>query len=110
MAASLNNRGRKLPQPAIWLFNFTTGGPYTLSFNGERWSIREGEEENPDVTVVTSPEAWATFLAVKRDERRRLAQTIHIDGTPERIEEFLYTFGVRINDGLPATGSTQLIG
>jgi len=95
LVASLNNRGRKLPQPATWLFNFTTGGPYTLSFDGERWSAREGEVENSDVTVATSPEAWATFLAVKRDERRRLAQTLQIDGTPERIEEFLHTVGVR---------------
>ena len=77
-----------------------------MSFDGEHWSARDGEEENPDVAVVTSPEAWATFLAVKRDERSRLAQTMQIDGTPERIEEFLYTLGVRSGDGLTATAST----
>ena len=95
LMASLNNRGRKLPQSATWLFNFTPGGPYTLSFDGAHWSARDGEEENPDVAVVTSPEAWATFLAVKRDERSRLAQTLQIDGTPERVEEFLHTLGIR---------------
>ncbi|HEX9896191.1 MAG TPA: helix-turn-helix domain-containing protein [Dehalococcoidales bacterium] len=95
LTSSLNNRGRKLLQPRNWLFNFTTGGPYTLSYNGERWSAREGEVKNPDVTIVTSPEAWATFLAVNRDERRKLAQIMHIDGTPELIEEFLHTLGVR---------------
>jgi len=35
------------------------------------------------------------FLAVKREERSRLAQTLQIDGTPERVEEFLQTVGVR---------------
>jgi len=44
---------------------------------------------------LPSPEAWATFLAVKRDERSRLAQTLQIDGTPERVEEFLHMVGVR---------------
>jgi DNA-binding HxlR family transcriptional regulator len=94
LIASLNTRSRKLSQPTNWLLNFTTGGPYTLSFDGARWSAREGKVENPDVTVVTSPEAWATFLAVKRDERRRYAQTMQIAGAPERVEEFLHTLGV----------------
>lgn len=109
LTASLNNRGRRLSQPATWLFNFTHGSPYTVSFDGERWSAREGEEENPDVTVVISPEAWVTFRTVKRDERRRLAQTLQIDGKPERVEEFLHTLGVQSNDGLPATASTYCI-
>jgi DNA-binding HxlR family transcriptional regulator len=95
LTASLNNRSRKLSQLTNWLFNFTIGDPYTLSYNGKRWSAREGEVENPDVTVVTSPEAWATFLAVKREERNRLVQTMKIDGTSERVKEFLHTFGVR---------------
>jgi len=95
LTASLNKRGRKLSQPATWLLNFTPGGPYTLSFDGDRWSAGEGEEENPDVTVTTSPEAWAAFLAVKRSERSRLAQHMQLDGTPEHIEEFRHTLGVR---------------
>jgi DNA-binding HxlR family transcriptional regulator len=95
LTASLNNRGRKLSQPRNWLFNFTTGGPFTLSFDGERWSAREGEEENSDVTVTTSPESWATFLAVEKSERIQLAKTLQIAGAPERVEEFLHTLGVR---------------
>lgn len=94
LAASLNRRGRQLPQPVTWLFNFSPGGPYTMSFNGEGWSTSEGEEKNPDVTVVTSPEAWATFLAVRRNERRRLAQAMQIEGTWGRVKEFLHAFGV----------------
>jgi len=97
LATSLNRRGRKLSQPATWLLHFTPSGPYSLSFDGDRWSARKGEEENPDVMLTTSPEAWATFLTVKRSERNRLAQTMQIDGTPEHVKEFLHTLGVRDN-------------
>ncbi len=95
LSTSLNRRNRKLSQPASWQINFLPGGPYTISFDGEGWSLTEGKEYNPDVVVTVSPEAWATFLAVKRDERHKLARKIQIDGTPERVEEFLYTLGVR---------------
>jgi len=105
LTASLNRRGRKLSQPATWLLRFTHGGSYILSFDGECWSAREGEEEKPDVTVTTSPEAWATFLAVKRSERSRLAQTMLIDGTSERIEAFLRMFGAQADKGSPDTGA-----
>ncbi|MBM3119900.1 MAG: helix-turn-helix transcriptional regulator [Chloroflexi bacterium] len=105
LVASLNKRGRGLSQPATWLLHFTPGSSYTLSFINGRWSAREGEEDNPDVTVRTSPEAWATFLAVKRSECSKIAQTMLIDGTPERIEEFLHTFGVQADEGLRDTGT-----
>ena len=92
---SLNRRSRRLSQPAAWLVHFTNGDSYTLSFDGDRWSTRQGEEANPDVTVTTNPEIWATFLTVERSERGRLARAMQINGTPERVKEFLYTLGVR---------------
>lgn len=94
LTASLNRRGRQLAQPGTWLFNFTSGGSYTVSFDGEDWSTREGEEKKPDVAVATSPETWVTFLAVKRSERMRLAQAMQIEGTREHVKEFLHTFGL----------------
>jgi DNA-binding HxlR family transcriptional regulator len=95
LTASLNKRGKKLSQPSTWLLHFTPGGPYSLTFDGEHWSNREGETKLPDITVTTSPEAWATFLAVKRSERGRLTSTIQIDGSSEHVKEFLYTLGVQ---------------
>lgn len=44
---------------------------------------------------VNRPEVRATFLVVKRAERNKLAQTLQIDGSPERAKEFLYTLSVR---------------
>jgi DNA-binding HxlR family transcriptional regulator len=93
LAISLNHRGRKLQHPVTWLLDFTPGGPYTVSFDGERWSADEGEGKTPDVTVQTSPETWVTFLTFKRDERRKFAQNMRIDGSPECVEEFLRTVG-----------------
>ncbi len=95
LTASLNNRNKKLPQPRSWLLKFTNGSPFTLSYTGDAWTAAEGEAENPDVTVAISPEAWTTFLTVKKDERKKLAHTLHTFGTSERIEEFLNTFGAR---------------
>ena len=92
---SLNKRGRKLSQPATWLMCFTHGGTHVLSFDGDQWSTRKGEEADPDVRVTVSPEAWATFLAVKRSERDQLVQSMQLIGTPERVEEFLGSFVVR---------------
>lgn len=92
---SLNKGGRKLPQPARWLMCFTQGGSYVLSFDGNHWSSRKGEEADPDVKVTVSPEAWAAFLAVKRSERERYLQSLQLSGDPERLEEFLQTFVVR---------------
>jgi len=109
LTASLNKRGRKLPQPSTWRLHFKPGESYTLSFDGDLWSTQEGGEETTDVTVTTSPEEWATFLAVKRSERTRLVQTLRIDGTPERVEEFLHTLGARANDSPQATETAQHI-
>lgn len=95
MTALLNRRARRLSQAATWVVSFMPGGPHTLSFNGERWSTRQGEEADPDVIVTTSPQTWATFLAVKRDERGQVAATMQIDGKPECVKEFLQTLGVR---------------
>lgn len=95
LTASLNRSGKKLAQPAIWLFNFTPGSPYILSFDGSRWSYTEGRNKNHDVIVTVSPEIWATFLAAKRKERSRLAHSMQINGSPERVREFLHIFGAR---------------
>lgn len=95
LTASLNKRGRKLSQPVTWLFQFTPGGPYSLVYDGKRWSAKAGEEENPEIRVTTSPDSWVTFLSVERSERNRLAKTLQVEGMPERVKEFLHALGVR---------------
>lgn len=95
MTFALNRRGRTLPGPAAWLLAFSPGDPFTLTFDGERWRFRRGAAANPDVTVSTAAEHWAAFLTVDRSERPRYAAAMRLEGEPERVEEFLRTFGVR---------------
>ena len=72
-----------------------------MSFDGDCWSTRKGEEADPDVKVTVSPEAWATFLAIKRSERGQYVQSLQLVGTPERVEKFLRTFVVRDTSNMP---------
>ena len=94
LTASLNKRTRKLPRPATWLFQFITGGPYSLSYDGQFWSVSAGETKNPAIIITTSPEWWATFLVVERKERAKMAKTLQVSGASERVNEFLQTLGV----------------
>ena len=95
LTTSLNERNKKLAKPRSWLFDFTSGGPYTLFYDGKAWIATDGETEHPDVTITISPEAWTTFITVNKDQRKKLAQTLHISGSSEQIAEFMHTFGVR---------------
>jgi DNA-binding HxlR family transcriptional regulator len=90
---SFNKRGWKIAKPVHWLFNFMPGSSFTVSFDGNRWASDDGNAENPDVTIGTSPEAWATFLSIKRGERKQYAQIMQIAGSHESIGEFWHTFG-----------------
>ena len=95
LAASLNDRNKKLAESRNWFFNFTNNSAHTLSYDGDAWIAREEAAEEPDVTISISPEAWTTFLTARKDERMKLAPTLHITGAPEQIKEFMHTFGVR---------------
>jgi len=95
VTSSLNRRGRRLSHPVTWTVRFVPGVPHTLSFDGDSWSTQPGEEGNADVTLTTSPEAWATLVTVRRAERAQLAKAMQLDGTPKHIEEFRHTLGVR---------------
>ena len=66
-----------------------------MSFDGDEWSAEEGENESAEVTVRTSPEEWATLLAVKGSESDKLAQDLRIEGSAGNIQEFLHTIGAR---------------
>jgi DNA-binding HxlR family transcriptional regulator len=94
---SLNKQRRKLPRSAIWQICFMNAETYVLSFDGNDWLTHKGEAANADVRVTVSPEAWVTFLAVKRSERNRYVQTLQLEGTAERVEEFLHFFIFRDN-------------
>ena len=92
LTSSLNKKGKRLPQPAKWSMQFPQT-QYSLSFNNN-WSSCREEDPNSDLKITTTPEIWASVFTAPRSDRSRLAKAIEIDGAPDRIEEFLQTFGI----------------
>lgn len=90
-----NRRGICISRPAAWLIRFTGESAYTLRYDGERWSYERAETDGPDVLVEATPEAWVEFLLAEAPDRRRRLDALRIMGEPDRLEEFLRTFGIR---------------
>jgi DNA-binding HxlR family transcriptional regulator len=88
----LNRRGVRPAHPVAWVVRFTDGRGYTIRFDGVRWSRQRGEEP-ADVVVETSPEAWVGFLTGSPEDRQRWLAGTHVEGPPDRIEEFMRTLG-----------------
>ncbi len=103
LTSSLNKKGKRLPRPAKWLMQFPQA-QYSLSFNND-WSSCREEDPNSDIKITTTPEIWATVFTAPRSDRSRLAKTIQIDGAPDRIEEFLHTFGIQNQEDKPVPDS-----
>ena len=90
-----NRRGIRLARPATWVVRFTGDSTYTLRFDGERWSYEHAAVEQAHVVVEATPEAWVAFLLARVSDRRRCLDALSVEGDPERVSEFLHTFGVR---------------
>ena len=88
----LNRRGVRVAQPVAWVVRFPEEHSYTIRFDGARWSRQRGEEP-ADVVVETRPEAWVGFLTGSPEERRRWLAETRVEGSPDRIEEFMRTLG-----------------
>ena len=102
----LNRRGVRLAQPVAWVVRVSDGRSYTIRFDGTRWS-RERGAGPADVVVETQPAEWVRFLTGSPDERQRwLAQT-HVEGSPDRIAEFIQTLGRQAPMGAVAEGARR---
>ena len=89
-----NRRAIRLDAPAVWAFHFNNGRAYTMTFDGERWTWAKGAPEESDVQVRTTPEEWSLFLMVSSKERRRVAETIDLQGTPGAVAAFRKSYGL----------------
>lgn len=88
----LNRRRVRLPQPVAWAVRFPDERSVEIRFDGDHWS-RQRSEGPADVTVETTPEAWAAFLTAGPEERRQQLAQLRVEGAPERIEEFARILG-----------------
>lgn len=89
LSISLNHRGLRLPRPVTWTVCFGEKRVYTISFDGEQWSVEPIDVPNADVRVETTPEIWAALLQSSKDERPRFLEAMHISGETSRVNELL---------------------
>ncbi|MGA3083897.1 MAG: helix-turn-helix domain-containing protein [Thermodesulfobacteriota bacterium] len=108
LASSLNQRGKRLTRPAKWLMQFPQN-QYALSFDQNGWSICRGESSKTDLEITTTPETWAAVFTAPRSDRSRLAKAIQIEGAPDRIKEFLHTFGIQNQGDRPVPNSIDAV-
>jgi DNA-binding HxlR family transcriptional regulator len=86
---SLKKHGQRLPQPVKWTVCFGEKQVFTISFDGEQWSVESIDTPDADVCVETTPETWTAFLQSPTDERHRLLEAMHISGEEARVNELL---------------------
>jgi DNA-binding HxlR family transcriptional regulator len=89
-----NKRRIRLPGPAAWAVRFAGELPYTLRYNGERWSWERGEPEHPDIVIETTTAAFVNFIIADRDERPRYADALTVTGDPEQVAAFFASYGI----------------
>ncbi|MEX2237105.1 MAG: helix-turn-helix domain-containing protein [Dehalococcoidia bacterium] len=87
-----NSKGTQLPQPVEWQIDLDDGKSHAVSFDGKRWRPRRLSDGPPDVAVTADRDSWMRFVTTPRAERE--LHGLAIQGHPERVEEFLRTFGV----------------
>jgi DNA-binding HxlR family transcriptional regulator len=84
------------PKPSgarTWRFDFEDPpGSFALAFNGEQWSLADGDRE-ADVVVSTTPRAWAEFVTRPSGRHRLPSPEIRVSGDRRRVAELVGTFG-----------------
>jgi DNA-binding HxlR family transcriptional regulator len=87
LRTSLKKRDLRIPHPVQWVVCFGAGSVFTISFDGEQWSVQPTDVPDADVRVETTPETWAAFLTGAKDEQHLLLQSMHISGEQSRVDE-----------------------
>src|SRR5258708_1102527 len=86
----LNQHGLRLPQPVKWTVYFGARSVFTISFDGQQWSVEPTDIPDADVRIETTPQTWAAFvLSSPKEERQRLLEAIRISGEQSRVNELL---------------------
>ena len=92
LVVAFNNGMRVWPPEAVtWVFQFGGDEAQTLNFDGQRWSTQPGADREADVTIETTPEAWAKILTALPVERQKLQEGLTVRGDPARVQEFVAT-------------------
>lgn len=88
----------------VWLWTFPGQDDYALHSADGRWELTRGQDDSAAVTVVATPERWATFLTSPRARRRLPTKDIGLEGSAPEIERFANAFFAKLG---PASGSKR---
>ena len=92
----LNESGNAPADGLVWLWSFPGQGHYALRSSDGRWDLTRGREDSAAVTVVATPERWATFLTSPRARRRLPTKDIGLEGSEPEIERFAVAFYAKL--------------
>ena len=85
----LNQHGLRLPQPVKWTMYFGARSVFTISFDGQQWSVEPTDIPDADVRIETTPQTWAAFVLSRPEERQQLLSAMRISGEQPRVNELL---------------------
>jgi DNA-binding HxlR family transcriptional regulator len=92
----LNSRAPRLPDDLVWVWRFPGDNDFRLHLKDGTWRLAGGGDPAAAVTVLTTPEAWATFLTTPRDRRRLPGREIVLEGSQAEVRRFAKGFRARL--------------
>jgi DNA-binding HxlR family transcriptional regulator len=93
LQATLEDAGVSI-SPARWLVRVAGGDAYVLSFDGRRWALGRGEVDDADVTITTTRQALARFLACPPEARTTEQPDLTIAGRHESVRTLIETIAL----------------
>lgn len=91
---ALDAAGHRPRRPVRWAWRFADE-PHMLGFDGTRWKLWAGAGAEADVTVDTTPRAWAQ-LVMTPPEARRTGPSLRLAGSATSVREFAKTFDITV--------------
>jgi DNA-binding HxlR family transcriptional regulator len=78
-----------------WVWRFQDDDYYTLRATNGAWELTRGKNEGEAIAVVTTCEAWASFLT--RPENRRLpSKDVALEGSRAEVRRFAKAFAAQL--------------
>ena len=78
--------------PRTWQLTFSSGEEFALVYDGLRWTSSAEIQDNPELTIETSPADWAAFLAAADGGRDAALARMTLTGEPRSVAEFMEAF------------------
>ena len=80
----------------VWVWSFPGQDDYALRSTDGKWELTGEAEDSAAVTVVATPERWATFLTSPRARRRLPTKDIGLEGSAAELERFAAAFYAKL--------------